>query len=231
MKITQLASKAKLSSAFALLVIVAIAPLSASAFAQYSASDASGVAVSPSGVTIAPIEPPHVLPVEPDVMPPEPPMSNDVFFDGTTQGWIIINKIAYESEISISGSAYHLRDGMWQLDATGIISAFDRHADMELSGFAVDDILVLHGKGTLDTGEPIRVFLRGHFAPTLESGVFALAFTHAGISNEENGERFPLMQTGFVNVYPIIVDTLPEPYPLPEPTPYPEPAPEAIELG
>ena len=61
MKITQLASNVKLSSAFALLVIVAIAPLSTAAFAQYS-TDQSGVAVSPSGITIAPVEPPYIAP-------------------------------------------------------------------------------------------------------------------------------------------------------------------------
>ncbi len=212
--ITILPTQAKL---LVLLAIVAVVPLSTAAFGQFNTYESNPVtSVETEGLTIAP--------EEPDVLLPGPPFSSDVYFDGNTHGWLIINQIAYESDINISGAAYHLKDGLWQLDAQGTISAADRHATLELSGFVVDDILVLHGRGALDTGEPIRVFLRGTIAPTLESGVFALAFTHAGLYGEDTGVKFPLMQTGQINVYPIIVDVLPEPVPLPEP--YPEPAPD-----
>ena len=204
-KLPQLLHETKVITAFSLLVIVAATPLSVAAFAQsYTGISVEGD-VSDSGLTIVEPAPPEYYP-------------DMVHFDGVTSGWILLGGIAYESNVNILGDAT-FTEGVWDIDAEGRFEVVDRYADLKLSGFAIDDIIVLHGRGHIDSGEPVSVFLRGHFAPTHETGVFALAFTHASIYNVDQGERYPLMQTGSVNVYPVPVEPVPLPEPLPEEIP------------
>lgn len=124
----------------------------------------------------------------------------DLEFRGVTDGYMIFGGVAYSSEIGLEGAAYHAQDNIWHVRADGKISVADREAKLELKGFARGNNLILHGNGVLDSGEKVRLFLRGHFAPTPETGVFALAFTHAGLHNIDTDERIPLMHVGKVKV-------------------------------
>ena len=144
-------------------------------------------------------------PIDPDRIP-------DLRFDGSTSGYMIIGGQAWDSEIVLKGSAYHVTGQMWKVHSVGEIHVADRYAELEMKGFARGNNLVLNGSGELENGEKVRLFLRGHFAPTPESGVFAIAFTQAGVHNINTGERIPLMHVGSVEVFPT-VDV--EPVPLP----------------
>ena len=115
---------------------------------------------------------------------------------------MIIGGQAWDSEIVLKGSAYHVTDQMWKVQSTGDIYVADRHAELEMKGIARGNNLVLNGSGELENGDKVRLFLRGHFAPTPESGIFAIAFTHAGVHNINTGERIPLMHVGSVEVFP-----------------------------
>lgn len=137
-------------------------------------------------------------------MPIDPDRAPDVTFDGATSGYAILGGQAWKSEIKLfDGSAFHVHNGMWKVKTSGEISVGDRHAKLELKGFAKENKITLHGGGTLDNGEKVRLVLHGHFAPTSEYGVFAMAFTNAGVHNINTGERIPLMQVGTVTVTPI----------------------------
>ena len=149
-------------------------------------------------------------PVDPNRVP-------DLTFEGSTSGYMILGGQAWTSDIFLDGSAYHVTGQMWKVQSTGEIEVADRHAKLDLKGFARGNHLVLNGSGELDNGEKIRLFLRGHFAPTPESGIFAIAFTQAGVHNINTGERIPLMHVGSVEVFPT-ADI--EPVPLPEPVPF-----------
>ena len=149
-------------------------------------------------------------PIDPDRIP-------DLKFDGSTSGYMIIGGQAWSSDIYLQGSAYHVTGKMWKVHSTGEIEVADRHAKLEMKGFARGNNLVLNGSGELDNGEKVRLFLRGHFAPTPESGIFAIAFTQAGVHNINTGERIPLMHVGEVEVFPT-VDV--QPIPAPEPVPF-----------
>ena len=77
----------------------------------------------------------------------------------------------------------------------------DRHATLDLKGKAAHGKIRLHGTGTLDTGEPFRIILRGYYAPVYdEQGDFVLAFTATKIRFTENGVKIPLIQSGIVHV-------------------------------
>lgn len=136
-------------------------------------------------------------------MPIDPDRAPDVTFEGVTNGYAILGGQAWKSEIKLfDGSAFHVHNGMWKVKTSGEISVADRHAKLDLKGFAKDNKITLHGGGTLDNGEKVRLVLRGHFAPTSEYGIFAMAFTNAGVHNINTGERIPLMQVGVVTVTP-----------------------------
>ena len=149
-------------------------------------------------------------PIDPNRVP-------DLEFKGSTAGYMIIGGQAWSSEIALKGSAYHVSGQMWKVHSKGDIYVGDRHAELEMKGFARGNNLVLHGSGELENGDKVRLFLRGHFAPTPESGIFAIAFTQAGVHNINTGERIPLMHVGSVEIFPT-VDV--EPVPLPEPVPH-----------
>lgn len=64
---------------------------------------------------------------------------------------------------------------------------------------------LLRGTGTLESGDTFRIILRGHYAPIHdEPGQFVLDFSMAKIQNMENGLRIPLVQSGVINVEPVI---------------------------
>ncbi len=135
--------------------------------------------------------------------PIDPDRTPDVTFEGSTSGYVILGGQAWESKIGLfDGSAYHVHNGMWKVKTSGEISVADRYAELDLKGFAKGNKITLHGGGTLDNGEKVRLVLRGHFAPTPEYGVFAMAFTNAGVHNINTGERIPLMHVGSVTVTP-----------------------------
>jgi len=148
-------------------------------------------------------------PIDPDRRP-------DVTFTGGTSGYMILGGQAWHSEIALDGSAYHVHNGMWKVLSTGKISVGDRSAELDLKGFAKGNKITLHGSGTMDNGDKVRLVLRGHFAPTPEYGVFAMAFTNAGVHNINTGERIPLMHVGEVVVTPTgVTDIEPTAEPMP----------------
>ena len=148
-------------------------------------------------------------PIDPDRIP-------DVTFNGGTSGYMILGGQAWHSEIALDGSAYHVHNGMWKVLSSGKISVGDRYAELDLKGFAKGNKITLHGSGTMDNGDKVRLVLRGHFAPTPEYGVFAMAFTNAGVHNINTGERIPLMHVGEVIVTPTgVTDIDPTAEPIP----------------
>ncbi len=148
--------------------------------------------------------------------PIDPDRSPDVTFNGGTSGYMILGGQAWHSEIGLDGSAYHVHNGMWKVLSSGKISVGDRYAELDLKGFAKGNKITLHGSGTMDNGDKVRLVLRGHFAPTPEYGVFAMAFTNAGVHNINTGERIPLMHVGEVVVTPTgVTDIEPTAEPMP----------------
>ncbi len=130
----------------------------------------------------------------------------DLTFRGHTDGWAIVGGKAFESSIAFGGDAHHVGGGNWKIDSTGELTVADRHAKLDLTGFARGNVIHLQGSGSLDNGEAFRIVLRGHFAPTDDRNVYAVAFTHASIQYMNSGLRVPLMQVGSVT---IIDTTLP----------------------
>jgi hypothetical protein len=137
----------------------------------------------------------------------------DLTFRGHTDGWAIVGGKAFESSIEFGGDAYHVGGGNWKITSTGELTVGDRHAKLDLSGFARGNIIHLQGSGTLDNGEAFRIMLRGHFAPTDERNVYAVAFTNAHIQYMDSGLRVPLMQVGSVTIINTILPATVEPVP------------------
>lgn len=130
-----------------------------------------------------------------------PDRMSEVKFRGGTDGWAIIGGQAFSSEIGISGNAIHQGNGVWKVNSEAEITVADKHAKLDLKGKAAHGKLRLHGTGTLDSGEPFRIFLRGHFAPVYDQpGDFVVAFTAAKIRLMETGVKIPLIQDGIVHV-------------------------------
>jgi len=202
---TNKVNRAKILLGIALLSIVAVAPLTMSVYAQstttYEVENSPMPRVDDTNADVTGVEPengePSVSSSEPESLEPTITQS-DLQFSGNTKGWIIVDKVAYPSSVELQGTSFSIGNGMWQLDADGRFEIVDRFADLTLTGFVVDDIIVLHGKGVIDDGKEVSVFLRGFFAPTTESGKFVMAFTHAGLNNDDN--RYPLIQSGTMTV-------------------------------
>jgi hypothetical protein len=135
----------------------------------------------------------------------------DLTFHGQADGWAIVGGTAHKSSLSLAGNAHHVGGGNWKIKSEGELTVADKHAKLDLSGFARGNIIHLQGSGSLDNGEHFRITLKGHFAPTSDDNVYAIAFTNAGIHYTNNGIRVPLMLVGSVTV----VDTTPVPEPLP----------------
>jgi hypothetical protein len=124
-----------------------------------------------------------------------------VHFQGTTEGWAIINGQAHVAEIGIEGKAVRADNGVWKIKSEAEITVSDRHAKLDLKGKAVNGKIKLHGTGTLDSGESFRIILRGHYTPVFnEQGIFVLDFSTAKILFKENGLDMRLIQSGIINV-------------------------------
>jgi hypothetical protein len=135
----------------------------------------------------------------------------DLTFRGHTDGWAIVGGKAFESSIEFGGDAHHVGGGNWKISSTGELMVGDRHAKLDLSGFARGNVIHLQGNGSLESGESFRIMLRGHFAPTDDRNVYAVAFTNAHIQYMDSGIRVPLMQVGSVTIIDTILPATAEP--------------------
>jgi hypothetical protein len=137
----------------------------------------------------------------------------DLTFRGHTDGWAIVGGKAFESSIEFGGNAHHVGGGNWKISSTGEMMVGDRHAKLDLSGFARGNVIHLQGSGSLENGDAFRIMLRGHFAPTDDRNVYAVAFTNAHIQYMDSGLRVPLMQVGSVTIIntilPATVESVP----------------------
>ncbi len=156
--------------------------------------------------------------VRPDSIPYDevPDRVPDLTFEGKAAGWTVIGSHAWESSTYLNGEAWHIRGDIWKIHSKGTLNVADRSVDVELKGFAHGHRLTLHGTGYIGE-DPIRVFIRGHYAPTVDYGEFALAFTQMGVQNQNTGAKFTMAQIGSVTVTP--TGTVPIPEPLPYDTP------------
>jgi hypothetical protein len=123
----------------------------------------------------------------------------------------IIGDLAHKSSVSLSGHAFKAGERMWKISTTGDITIGDRKAELNLKGVATGHKIMLQGNGILQNGEEVRLTLVGHYAPTTEDGVFAVAFTNGMFHNTNTGERLTMMQVGSVHVEPIVSTPTPEP--------------------
>jgi hypothetical protein len=137
----------------------------------------------------------------------------DLTFRGHTDGWAIVGGTAHRSSIAFGGDAHHVGGGNWKIASAGELAVGDRHAKLDLSGFARGNVIHLQGSGSLDNGEAFRIMLRGHFAPTDDRNVYAVAFTNAHIQYMNSGLRVPLMQVGSVTIIDTILPATVEPVP------------------
>jgi hypothetical protein len=156
--------------------------------------------------------------VRPDTRPYDiaPDRVPDLTFSGIAAGWTIIDGHAWESSTTLHGEAWHIRGDIWKVHSKGTLDVAGRSVDVELKGFANGHRLTLHGTGYIGE-DPIRVFIRGHYAPTVVSEEFAIAFTQMGVQNQNTGVKFTMAQVGSVTVTP--TGTVPIPQPLPYDTP------------
>ena len=137
----------------------------------------------------------------------------DLTFRGHTDGWAIVGGTAHRSSIAFGGDAHHVGGGNWKIISTGELTVGERHAKLDLSGFARGNVIHLQGSGSLDNGDAFRIMLRGHFAPTDDRNVYAIAFTNAHIQYMSSGLRVPLMQVGSVTIIDTILPATVEPVP------------------
>ena len=154
--------------------------------------------------------------VSPDVRPHDlpPDRQPDLTFTGDAAGWTMIGKHAIKSSTILNGEAWHIRGDIWKVHAKGTLNVGERSVDVEFKGFANGHRLTLHGTGYVGE-DPIRVFIRGHYAPTVDYGVFAIAFNQMGAQNQNTGAKFTMAQVGAVTVTPTGDDVK-----IPEPLPY-----------
>lgn len=152
--------------------------------------------------------------VSPDVRPYDlpPDRQPDLKFTGDAAGWTVIGGHAWKSMTTLNGEAWHIRGDIWKIHSKGTLEVANRDVDVEFKGFANGHRLTLHGTGYIGD-EPIRVFIRGHYAPTVDYGVFAIAFNQMGVQNQNTGMKFTMAQVGAVTVTPLTDVKIPEPLP------------------
>jgi hypothetical protein len=152
--------------------------------------------------------------VSPDVRPYDMPPDRqaDLEFSGDAAGWTVIGSHAWKSTTTLNGEAWHIRGDVWKIHSKGTIEVANRSVEVEFKGFANDHRLTLYGTGYVGD-EPIRVFIRGHYAPTVEYGVFAITFNQMGVQNQNTGAKFTMAQVGAVTVTPLTDVKIPEPLP------------------
>lgn len=141
----------------------------------------------------------------------EPDREPDLSFRGETNGWTIVGGHAHKSSIVLSGHAFKAGERMWKISTTGDITVGDRKAELDLKGVAAGHKIMLQGNGMLENGEEVRLILVGHYAPTTEDGIFAVAFTHGMFHNTNTGDRLTMMQVGSIHVESIVSASTPEP--------------------
>ncbi|MGQ0376531.1 MAG: hypothetical protein ACT4OW_03380 [Nitrososphaerota archaeon] len=146
-----------------------------------------------------------------EVISHKPDRAPDLSFKGQTSGWAVIGDLAHKSSISLSGQAFKAGERMWKISTTGDITIGDRKAELDLKGVATGHKIMLQGNGILQNGEEVRLTLVGHYAPTTEEEVFAIAFTNGMFHNINTGERLTMMQVGSIHVEPIVSISTSEP--------------------
>jgi len=152
--------------------------------------------------------------VSPDIRPYDMPPDRqaDLEFSGKAAGWTVIGSHAWESTTTLNGEAWHIRGDIWKIHSKGTLEVAKRSVDVEFKGFANGHRLILFGTGYIGE-DPIRVFIRGHYAPTIDYGVFAIAFNQMGVQNQNTGAKFTMAQVGEVIVTPLTDVKIPEPLP------------------
>jgi len=152
--------------------------------------------------------------VSPDVRPYDipPDRQPDLEFSGEASGWTIIGGHAWKSTTTLNGEAWHIRGDVWKIHSKGTLTVADRIVEVEFKGFANEHRINLYGTGYIGE-DPIRVFIRGHYAPTVDYGVFAIAFNQMGVQNQNTGAKFTMAQVGAVKVTPLTDVKIPEPLP------------------
>jgi len=150
--------------------------------------------------------------VSPNVRPYDipPDRQADLTFTGEASGWTLIGGYALESSTILNGEAWHIKGDIWKIHSKGALHVGDRTVDVEFKGFANGHRLILHGTGYVGE-DPIRVFIRGHYAPTVDYGIFAIAFNQMGVQNLNTGAKFTMAQNGDVTVTPTSDIKIPEP--------------------
>jgi hypothetical protein len=139
----------------------------------------------------------------------------DLKYGGKTSGWAILGGTAFPSSIAISGVGHNQGNGNWKITAVGDISVADRTAKLDMTGHVRGNMITLQGTGTLSDGTAIKIHIKGHYAATGNTGEFAIAFTNSHIQYMDNGARMPLMQVGSVMVTPVVTPVPVEPVPAP----------------
>lgn len=132
-------------------------------------------------------------------MPPN--RQADLTFTGDAVGWTMIGGHALKSSTILNGEAWHIRGDIWKIHSKGTLNVDQRTIDVEFKGFANGHRLTLHGTGMIGD-DPIRVLIRGHYAPTVDYGVFAIAFNQMGVQNQNTGAKFTMAQVGSVTATP-----------------------------
>lgn len=130
-----------------------------------------------------------------------------VLFKGQTSGWAIVNNQAYTTEFNLNGKAGPIEKG-WQIKGEGTVFVGDREIPFDLKGFTKKNHVNI--KGVSQDNDSVRIHLKGNFAPVAENeGSYALAFTRASLTVEESDVKVPLMLVGEVTTSPIISEDTP----------------------
>ena len=94
----------------------------------------------------------------------------------------------------------------------------NRSVDVEFKGFAHDHRLTLHGTGYIGE-DPIRVFIRGHYAPTVEYGDLCHRIHPDGSSKPKYRCQIYNGSSRISHSFTPLTGTVPIPEPLPYDTP------------
>jgi hypothetical protein len=120
-----------------------------------------------------------------------------VQFTGSTNGWAIVNNTAHKSSIVLAGNVTEVGKSVWKIKAVGDLVVGQRTVDLDLSGHARGNTIHLYGTGTLGD-DPVRIQLRGNYAPTATTNEYAVAFTNAGVKFSDSDVRVQLMHVGSI---------------------------------
>ena len=117
-------------------------------------------------------------------------------FEGQTSGWAVVNGKAYPTDFTLDGKAGQTKQG-WQLTGIGNVFVGEREIPFDLKGFAKNNHVSM--KGVSQNNDSVIIHLRGNFAPIAENeNSFALAFTRVAIIVEDSDVKVPLVLVGDV---------------------------------